>query len=192
MMTLAASGVYLALMKHQTANFLGGMFTGYLVATAWKTARRKNEETGMFDWVALVVVLAVGATDITYGLEAGNSPTGLKDGDSAGMYFFLASLAALAAAGDVRMLVRGGVTGVQRLARHLWRMCYAQFIAAVSIFLARKALFPALLQKTGALYFLSFLPLLVMIFWLFRVRIANAYKRKEVLAHSPEPALSAH
>lgn len=74
------------------------------------------------------------------------------------------------------MFVRGGIAGTQRLARHLWRMCFALFIAAASIFLARQQLFPALLQKTGALIFLSFLPLILLVFWLLRVRFANAYK----------------
>jgi len=30
----------------------------------------------------------------------------------------------LAAAGDIRMLVRGGVFGAKRIVRHLWRMCF--------------------------------------------------------------------
>jgi hypothetical protein len=42
------------------------------------------------------------------------------------------------AAGDVRMLVRGGVLGAKRIARYLWRMYFGLFIAAVSIFLARE------------------------------------------------------
>jgi hypothetical protein len=91
-------------------------------------------------------------------------------------YFIFGSVAALAFAGDVRMLVRGGVAGTKRLARHLWRMCFALFIAAASIFLARQQLFPALLQKTGALVFLSFLPLILLVFWMLRVRFAKAYK----------------
>jgi hypothetical protein len=74
--------------------------------------------------------------------------------------------------------VRRGISGTQRLARHLWRMCFALFIAAASIFLARQRLFPAFMRKTGVLYFLSFLPLILMIFWLVRVRFANGYKRK--------------
>ena len=35
MLSLSASGVYLALMKNQTSNVLGGILTFYLVATAW-------------------------------------------------------------------------------------------------------------------------------------------------------------
>jgi hypothetical protein len=33
------------------------------------------------------------------------------------------------------MLLRGGVVGTQRVARHLWRMCFGLFIAAGSFFL---------------------------------------------------------
>lgn len=75
------------------------------------------------------------------------------------------------------MLVRGGISGTQRIARHLWRMCFALFIAAASIFMARQQIFPALLRKTGVLFLLSFLPLILMIFWLIRVRFANAFKQ---------------
>ncbi len=48
MLSLSASGTYLAILKHQPGNVLGGMLTFYLVATAWITARRKQEETGNF------------------------------------------------------------------------------------------------------------------------------------------------
>jgi len=80
------------------------------------------------------------------------------------------------------MLVRGGIAGTQRIARHLWRMCFALFVAAGSIFLARQHLFPDILQKTGALVFLSFLPLLLLVYWLVRIRLAKAYGTK-LLAH---------
>jgi hypothetical protein len=51
------------------------------------------------------------------------------------MMFFMGSVMLLAAAGDVRMLVRGAVFGPKRIARHLWRMCFGLFIAAGSFFL---------------------------------------------------------
>jgi hypothetical protein len=133
----------MALMKHQPGNVLGGALTFYLVATAWRIARRRDGETEGFDWGALLVVLAVVAVASTFGLEAARSQTGLKYGVAAGPYFFLGSVALIAAVGDVRMLVRGGVSGAQRLARHLWRMCFGWFIASASIFLARPHLFPA-------------------------------------------------
>jgi hypothetical protein len=192
MMSLAATGVYLAALKHQPGNILGGTLTFYLVTTAWLTARRKDAGTGIFDWGALLIVLAVTATEVTLGLEAAFSPTGLKYNYPPGPYFFLGSVALLATVGDVRMLVRGGISGTQRLARHLWRMCFALFIAAASIFLARQQIFPALLQRTGVLVFLSVLPLLLMIFWLLRVRFANAYKRTGLVVGVSQPSLAAH
>ena len=78
------------------------------------------------------------------------------------------------------MLVRRGISGTQRTARHLWRMCFALFVASASVFLARAHLFPAVLQKTGALVLLSFLPLILMVFWLIRIRIAKASTRKTI------------
>jgi hypothetical protein len=193
MLTLSASGAYMGFMKHQPGNVLGGTLTFYLVATAWMTARRKQGAPGIFDWGALLVVLAVGACQLTFGIEAALSPTGLKYDYPPGPYFFLGTVALLAITGDDLMLVRGGISGTPRLARHLWRMCFALFFAAGSIFLARQQLFPALLQKIGVLYFLSFLPLLLMIFWLFRVRFANGYKRKtsSLVIGVSEPSLSA-
>jgi len=169
MLCLSASGVYMATLKHQPGNILGGALTFYLVATAWRIARRREGETEIFDWGALLVVLAVGVANVTFGFEAAHSPTGLKYGYPVGPYVFLGSVALIAAAGDVRMLVRGGLSGAQRIARHLWRMCFAWYIASASIFLARPHLFPAFFQKIGLLYFLTVLPLLLMIFWLIRV-----------------------
>ncbi len=114
---------------------------------------------------------------MTFGVEAASSPTGSKDGLPAGIYFFLGSAALLSAAGDIRMMVGGGVSGAQRIARHLWRMSFALFVASASIFLSRPHLFPAILRRTHVLVLLGILPLVLMIFWLFRVRFTNAYKR---------------
>ena len=187
---LSASGVYLAVMKSQPGNILGGTLTFYLVATAWLAAKRRDVGPGIFDWGALLVVLTVGALQVTYGLEAAFSSTGLKYGYPPWPYFFLGSVAVIAATGDIRMLARHGISGTQRIARHLWRMCFALFIAASSIFLARQQLFPVLLQKAGVLILLSFLPLLLMIFWLVRVRFASAFKRRRPVVGDASLVLS--
>jgi len=78
MLCLSASGVYLAVMKSQPGNILGGTLTFYLVATAWMTARRRDGEPGVFDWGALLVVSAVAAFNVTWGFQAATSPAGLK------------------------------------------------------------------------------------------------------------------
>jgi hypothetical protein len=176
MLTLAASGIYMAILKFQPGNILGGTLTFYLVATAWMTARHRDGRTRIFDGSALLVVFAVAAVELTLGLKAANSPTGLMYDYPPGPYFFLGSVAVVATVGDIRLLLRGTISGVQRIARHLWRMCFALFIASASVFLARAQLFPAVLRQTGVLFLLSFLPLLLMIFWLVRVRFKSAYQ----------------
>src|SRR6202451_744943 len=78
MMSLSASGAYMATLKHQPGNILGGALTFYLVTTAWMTARRRDGAPGIFDWAALLVVLGVAAAEWTFGVEAAMSPTGMK------------------------------------------------------------------------------------------------------------------
>src|SRR5262249_3113034 len=150
--------------------------TFYLVATAWLTARRREQQTSFFDWAGLVLALGVAAAMATFGAQKVLRVPGTHDGVPAGMNFFLASIVLLAAAGDFRMLVRGGISGTRRIARHLWRMCFGLFIASGSIFLGRQHLFPAMVRKSGMLIVLTIFPLILLIFWLVRLRSRNANK----------------
>ena len=86
--------------------------------------QRRDGETSRFDWVGLLIPLAIGILCWKNGLDALRGPTGEKYGVPGGMHLFMGTVFLLAAAGDLRMLLRGGVFGTQRIARHLWRMCY--------------------------------------------------------------------
>jgi len=170
MLCLGASGAFIGLSKHQTLNAMMGLLTFYLVATAWFTARRRDGHTHLFDYAALPLPLTVAGVLATYGVAAANSGTGSLEGYPAAAYFVFGSVALLFAAGDVRMLARGGVSGTPRIARHLARMCFGLFIATGSFFLGRQQIFPAVFRTTYLLVLLACLPLLLMIFWLVRVR----------------------
>jgi hypothetical protein len=50
------------------------------------------------------------------------------------MNLFMGSVLLLAAAGDLLMLLRGGLFGRQRIVRHLRRMCFGLFVATGSFF----------------------------------------------------------
>ena len=176
MVSLGASAMYLAVMKQEVGNFIGGILTIYLVTTAWLTARRRDGGTSIFDWAALLIPLGVGVSSLNLGMQKLNNPAAFHDGVPVGMNFFMGTVVLLAAAGDVRMIVRG-ISGTRRIARHLWRMCFGLFFASGSIFLARPHLFPAWLSTTHILLLLGVLPLILMIFWLVRVRFKNAYKQ---------------
>jgi hypothetical protein len=77
----------------------------------------------------------------------------------------------LSALSDIRLL-RGAVNvGRRRIARHLWRMCFAFWIATGSFFLGQMDEFPVWLQHPALMAIPAMLPLVLMIYWLWRIRI---------------------
>jgi uncharacterized membrane protein len=193
MLTMAVGATYLAIVKHQPSNIGGGILTFYLIGTAWLTARRRDGETSRWDWIAFLIPLALGILTWMNAIQVVRSGANSQDGVPVGMSFFMGSVMLLAAAGDVRMLLRGGLFGAKRIARHLWRMCFGLFIASGSFFLgpsnrplrllSRVGLgqhLPAALFSTALYLILTLLPLVLLIFWLIRVRFASAYKGKPI------------
>src|ERR1700720_2239383 len=189
MLTMATLAVYLAVVRHQPNNIGGGILTFYLIGTAWLTARRRDGETRRFDWVVLLIPLTLGILTWMNGLQVVRSGASSQNGVPVGMIFFMGSVMLLAAAGDLRMLLGGGVLGARRIARHLWRMCFGLFIAAGSFFMgpSNRPLrllsavglgqhLPQALFTTTLYLILTILPLVMLIFWLVRVRVTNAYK----------------
>jgi hypothetical protein len=170
MMIMGACGSILALMKHQPDNFFGGLVTFYMVTTGWLTGRNRQQETGLLDWGALVFALMLGGSLLTLSVLVASGQAARQPGVPIGMYFFLAAITLLAAAGDLRVLARGGISGAPRLARHLWRMCFGLFIATGSFFLGKQEFFPAALRKQYLLVPMAIFPLVMLIYWLVRVR----------------------
>jgi hypothetical protein len=176
MLSMAAAASCLAFMKHQSNNVFGGLLTIYMVATAWATARRRNGETGIPDWLGFLFALTIGVLSLFHGLQKMTGREPVDPGTFAFMQLFMGSVILLAGLGDLRMLLRG-ISGRRRIARHLWRMCFGWFIATGSFFLGQKQVFPAWLRGSPALLVPALLPLGLLIFWLVRVRFTNAYKR---------------
>lgn len=169
------------------SNILSAVFTFYLVATAWLTVRRRDGRRNLIDLAGFLVISAVVAGYITSGLKAVHSPTGMEDHYPPGVYFFFGAWALMAAVGDVRMLVLRGLTGAQRIARHLWRMCFGLWIAATSLFLGQPQVFPAWLHRTRLLVVPSLLIIVLLIYWVIRVLFTSAYKRKLPAPSAPGP-----
>ncbi|MGA8034685.1 MAG: hypothetical protein WA823_13865 [Candidatus Acidiferrales bacterium] len=193
MLVMSSLAAYIAALKHQPGNIMGGIFTFYLIATAWLTARRGAGRTSRFDWLLALIPLALGIVNWAIGVSFVRAGVDPPDGVPVGMIFFMGSIMLLAAAGDVRMLVRGGMFGAQRIARHLWRMCFGLFIAAGSFFMGPsnrplrllsvagigQHLSPAFFSM-GVYLALTLLPLVLLVYWLIRVRFTNFYKRRLV------------
>jgi uncharacterized membrane protein len=181
MLVMAAIGTAVSPFLPNWSNVSMGLFVLYLVATAWMTVRRPAGQIGRFEAGALVFACAAVAIDMLLGLWAAASPGGLA-GDPPAAFFVLASFPALSAAMDVGVIRRGGVSGPRRIARHLWRMCAALFIAAGSLFLGQQKLFPHFLRGSPIMFAPEIVIVVTMTVWLLRVRPAGAVKREALTA----------
>lgn len=182
MLIMSASAAYLAAFrKPNMMNVVVGLLTFYLVATAWWAAKRRDGGASPFDFGALLFVLAVGVAGVGFGFEAANSPKGTKDGMPAAAYFIFGSVALLCASSDLRMFVRGGVSGSNRIARHLWRMSLALLIATLSFFPGQARQLPEWLRENNFLYVPHLLLIGSMVFWMYRVRFRKRLPRPRVI-----------
>jgi uncharacterized membrane protein len=173
-LTMGISGSILALRQSLTnANVLGGFLSAYFVITALTTVRPLSAWTRRLNTAALLVVIALTLFEIGLGFKALASPGGTLNGVPFFMPFFLATVTTLAAAGDIRMLRSRALRAAPRLARHLWRMCFALFIAAGSFFSIRERV-AKILPEPFTTPTMRALPVVLvfaaMFYWLWRVR----------------------
>jgi len=172
MLIAAAAGATIALfLRPNGGNAMGSTITFYLVATGWAAAKRRDGKAGLFDVGALLFVLGIVIAGATWGIQGASSPTGLKNGYPAAFFFMFGSIALLFAVSDVRLLVRGGVFGAKRIARHLLRMCMALLFATLSFYPGQAKLFPNWLRETNLLNVPAAFLAGAMLFWLYRVSV---------------------
>ena len=174
MVTMGISGSVLAVRLSLTnPNVLGGLMSCYFVITALTTVRVASVTTWWLDRAALLLAIALSPIFVVLGMQALASPEGAINGVPFFMQFFLATVIALAAAGDVRSIRLGLLRPVPRIQRHLWRMCFALFIAAGSFFSIR-ARVAKILPEPFTTPTMRFLPVILvfvaMFYWLWRVR----------------------
>jgi hypothetical protein len=123
-----------------------------MVTTGWWTARRRERSTGTFDVVGLMFVSFVGLGSIGYGLQVVAGTIVPLVRMPVPMYFVFGAVALLFALSDLRMLMRGGYAGTQRLVRHLSRMGIALLFATLSFYPGQAKLFPKAIRATNLLF----------------------------------------
>ena len=185
MLVMSAMATWLAIPLNQPGNVIGGIVTFYLVSTAWMTVRRKEGTTGAFEIGAMLVALGGALAILYFGIQALGSPKPPPGGAPVAAYFFMAGVAGLAAALDLKVILQGGLSGIPRIARHLWRMCFALFIASSSFyvqFIVKRVHMPAFLHGSLLLFIPIVAPLFLILFWMIRVRLTNWFKNSAVPA----------
>jgi uncharacterized membrane protein len=159
-----------------------GILVCYFVLTAWVAARRRDGTTGRFEMAACAAALGTGALMMWGAFTGATTPAG------PGPVFVFAGVCLLAGLGDLSAILRKKLTPAQRLSRHLWRMCFAFFIATGSFFLGQQDVLPQAVRGSPILFVLAFAPFAVMAFWLVRLRFAKGLRRLSLRIAPPEPA----
>jgi len=178
MLVMSACGAIIAAtFTPNRGNIMGGSMVFYMVATAWVTVWRKPGTTGSLEVGAAVLGLATATAGMTFGALAATAPTHRLDAYPPALYFIFGSVALLLTAFDVRMIVRGGVSGVARTSRHLVRMCLAMFMATASLFLGQAKIFPHAVRHSGLLPVPVYLVIGAFLYFLIRVRVWPRLRR---------------
>ena len=184
MLAMASTGAVIAIAKPDPGTALGGALVFYVVCTGLLTIRRTVAQSRAALAGLLLMALAISAAELALGNAASRAPDHTFGKYPAGFYYAFSVVALLCATGDARTLWLGRLDGVQRLVRHIWRMCFAMGFATMSFFLGQAKVFPEPLRHMiGIRAIPVFAVLVVMIYWLARVRM----KRRHALA-MPEPA----
>lgn len=181
MTIMAVLGCYLAVFTTSSvgaappqASLAVAALTLYLVFTAWLTVRRRPGAVGKSEHVAMFAIMGISAALMIFGAKAaraGGPPSSFVP------YFVFAAFALGAAAFDVSVIRRRGVAGAARIARHLWRMCFAWFFATSFFFVGQQRVMPAWMHGSPMLTFLAVAPLIIMLIWLLRIWATTAAVR---------------
>jgi hypothetical protein len=177
MVVLGLTGAVLGVIKNEPGNVVAGALACYFVVTAFLTVRQGSTDLRSLAAVAMLVALAISGLLFHRAALAFNTPAGHINGVPWGMSFFMGFVILLAAAGDLRVLLRGPLQGSLRIARHLWRMCFALFVASGSFFLGQAQVFPKPMRIYPLLAIPALLPLVLLLYWLARVRFTQWYRR---------------
>jgi hypothetical protein len=186
MLVLAATASILETMKPVPGSVVGGLMTIYFIVTAWMAGRRTDGETGWFEIGAFLAALAltgafaIGAYQLATGVMKSPNPFFPY------VFYGISGAMALAALGDLSVILRRGLAGAQRIARHLWRMCLALFISLGSFAAQGSQVLPPAM-RSSVLLAAMILVVGLMFYWLVRVLMTNWYGRTQA-SSSPRVA----
>ena len=175
MMAMTTTGALMALsFRPNRGNVIAATITFYLVATGLLTVIRKVQDAprlydALFGLGFFGSVAAWG-----FGLYALGLPGRTLDHIPAFAIFMFAIVGTLGVIGDGRLLRAGGIEGVARLRRHLWRMNYALWVATTSFFFGQARHLPQWMRDSNLNDYLVLLVTLTLVYWLVKLRAKKA------------------
>jgi hypothetical protein len=153
---------------------VGGVLPVYMAITGLIAMHELTPSIRRITLAMMIVGFVLAALVLTWGVMHASRGVTVVDGVPTFMVLFTGTIAAGAVIGDAALLRWGPWSVRARLARHLWRMCFALYIASGSFFMGQADVIPAALRNMPVLIAISVLPLLLMFVWLWRVQRGSA------------------
>ena len=144
------------------------ILSAYYGTTAWAIVLRKEKSTGFFEIVAMIAIAIISVILFNVVLTSTSlSPT---------FKFILSAwavVAALSALLDLNMILRGGLSGKHRIARHAWRTCCALLGAVMSFSANTYEYWPDFVNNNILIY----MTIGVLVFWVFRILLTKWFEK---------------
>jgi uncharacterized membrane protein len=164
MVTMSLTGALIAALNAERGSVVAGSLTFYFVVTGLLTVK-PIPGARRIEALLMCAAFLFGL----FAIWAGVWLAGRGRPEAAPMFLF-SVLSITAAIGDWKMLRAGGLTGKPRIKRHLWRMCFAMWVAAASFFWGPPNRVPELIRIPALLPIPVLAPIVVMLYWLWRMR----------------------
>jgi hypothetical protein len=172
MVILGLTAVGIGMYENRPGQVFAGLIVAYLVVTAMTTVKPLAGFGQRIDVALMVLAFGFAALSLYGGVNEWLDPNVKVVGRPRVVPPLIGgSVILLAAIGDLRAIRAGGLRGSRRLARHLWRMCFALFVATGSFFLGQMKFIPEPVRIVPVLLVLAFAPILFLIYWMWRVRV---------------------
>jgi uncharacterized membrane protein len=171
MLIMSATGAVTAAIMGIRISIVAGMLTFYLVLSSVLTVRPLVRAAFAVNIGVMMIGAIAGVLGLQYGLTALAMGQTNVDGYPVAAYLLFGTIALIGAALDARMIWSGraeGIKGKHRIARHLWRMCFAMYMATSAFFLGQAQLFPEPLRHIWLLAIPVLLVLAALVYWLVR------------------------
>jgi hypothetical protein len=136
------------------------ILSAYYGTTAWAIVLRKEKSTGLFEIVSMISITIVSIILFNVVLTSTSLPPIYKI-----ILSIWAVVTAFSAILDLNMILRGGLSGKHRIARHAWRTCCAFLGVVMSFSVNTDKYWPDFINNNTLIY----IAICVLFFWVFRI-----------------------
>ncbi|BBN82505.1 hypothetical protein PA25_24900 [Pseudoalteromonas sp. A25] len=169
MILMAISGVVIAYLMPMIITVFAGLYTMYLVLTGVGVFKLADKRRSYYNIAMMITSLLIGLSSLVCAYWAAQSETGLYQRVSIEPYIMFGVLPLISAILDIRYMRVQTLTSKMRISRHVWRMCFAMFIAVGSFVGQGLKSAPEAVANFVLVEYADAIILLIMLYWLIKV-----------------------